>query len=159
MERHWRLSHARGYSGLGMYDAALGELEGLPIDDKEGNGLRVEILHAAKDWRKLRLAAAILVEHEPDEVGWWVSLAFATRRCVSIEEARKVLLRAETTHGEEAIVQFNLGCYACQLGALDEARDRVKRAIVANREFVEIARRDSDLAPLREHDPEFPKCE
>jgi Tfp pilus assembly protein PilF len=140
---------------LGMFNEALAELQKISIEDKEASALRVEVLHAAQKWTRLRRFAARLVDHEPGEVGWWVSLAFATRRCVSIQEARKLLLRAEELHADEAIVQFNLGCYACQIGALEEARDRVRRSIAADPHFLEIARNDSDLAPLRETDPQF----
>jgi Flp pilus assembly protein TadD len=118
--------------------------------------VRVALLHEAQDWTRLRELARGLVERSPREPGWWVSLAYATRRAESLEEAREILLAAESYHADQAIIQFNLGCYEAQLGALDAARTRVRRAIMLNEHYRVIARHDPDLDPLRVEDPEFP---
>ena len=56
---------------------------------------------------------------------------------------------AEQRHPEEATIQFNLGCYACQRGDLKVARERVTRAIALDAAFQQAASTDPDLAPLR----------
>jgi hypothetical protein len=33
-----------------------------------------------------------MVKVEPEEAGWWISLADSTRRCESIEKAKTILL-------------------------------------------------------------------
>lgn len=152
MKLRWHLSHARGYLELGMVREAAAELDAIPAADAdriEVCALRVAILHETKNWRALRQVAAKLVERQPEEAGWWVSYAFATRRAASLEKARAILLEAEKRHAKEAVIQFNLGCYACQLGDLDEARRRIGRAIGLNAEFRELAQHDPDLEPLR----------
>lgn len=159
MNLSWRLSHARGYLALGMLSAAEAELDAIDAADAaqpEVQALRVALLHEQQDWPRLQRLARDLVRLQPAEPGWWVSLAFATRRAESLEQARAILLEAEPQHGGEAIIQFNLGCYAAQLGALDEARSRVLRAIATSEDFREIARHDPDLEPLRAIDPGFP---
>jgi tetratricopeptide (TPR) repeat protein len=159
MNLRWRLSHARGYLELGMVREAAAELDAIEpadADDAAVRALRVALLHELQDWPRLQQLARELVARQPDEAGWWVSLAFATRRCESLEGARAILLEAEQRHAAEPVIHFNLGCYAAQLGALDEARVRVLRAIALSEDFRAIARSDPDLAPLRAVDPEFP---
>jgi lipopolysaccharide biosynthesis regulator YciM len=159
MNLHWRLSHARGYLALGMLrqaEAELRSVRGEDADRMEIKALLLAILHQKRDWRRLRRLAAELVKREPTEADWWVSLAFATRRVQSIDRARRILLEAEQLHPKEAVIQFNLGCYACQLGELEEARRRVMRSIALHASFREAAVADEDLAPLRAADPDFP---
>ena len=156
MNLRWHLSHARGYLDLGMVAEAEAELAaiGSPENDRpEVHAVRVALLHEKRDWHELRRIAAVLVERQPDEPGWWVSFAFATRRTMSLEEAREILLAAERAHPQEAIIHFNLGCYACQLGEFDEARRRVARSIELRSELRELAHHDPDLQPLRDQDP------
>jgi hypothetical protein len=155
MNLRWHLSHARGYLALGMLKEAQAELAAIPPPDAdrfEVHALRVALLHDKEDWRALRRLAADLVKRQPDEAGWWVSFAFATRRLTSIEKARAILLEAESHHPSEATIQFNLACYSCQLGDLDEGRRRLERAIKLDDKFREHARTDPDLAPLRAAD-------
>jgi hypothetical protein len=82
----------------------------------------------------------------------WVTWAYATRRCESLDAAEKILLAAEAQHPAEATIQFNLGCYACQRGDLATARRRVDRAISLDAKFTAAAATDPDLAPLRAHE-------
>ena len=91
-----------------------------------------------------------LVLRQPAESGWWITWAYATRRSQSLHAAEAILLEAERTHPQEAAIQFNLGCYACQRGDLAEARRRVDQAIALDKTFKESAATDPDLAPLRE---------
>jgi tetratricopeptide (TPR) repeat protein len=159
MNLRWRLSHARGYLELGMLREAEAELDAIDpadADHADARALRVALVHELQDWPRLQQIARNLVARQPEEPGWWVSLAFATRRCDSLERAREILLEAEQHHPAEAVIHFNLGCYAAQLGALDEARDRVMRSIALSEDFRAIARLDPDLAPLRAADPDFP---
>ncbi len=156
MNLRWHLSHARGYLDLGMLTEAEAELAAIPApenDAAEVHAMRVAILHEKRDWQELRRIAAALVQSQPNEPGWWVSFAFATRRTTSLEDAREILLAAERAHPQEAIIHFNLGCYACQLGELEEARRRVWRSIELRGELRELAHHDPDLQPLRDEDP------
>jgi predicted Zn-dependent protease len=159
MNLRWHLSHARGYLDLGMVREAAAELDAVDpshADDAAVRVLRVALLHEQQDWPRLQQVARELVARQPGEAGWWVSLAFATRRCESLERAREILREAEHRHPAEPVIHFNLGCYAAQLGDLDEARSRVLRAMALSEDFRAIARSDPDLAPLRAVDPGFP---
>lgn len=114
--------------------------------------LRVALLHEKRDWNKLRTFAAKLVKRQPEIVDWWVSLAFATRRAASVEAAQEILLEAEKRHGAEAIVHFNLGCYACVLGDIAGARRRVRKAALLDSQFGQMYKTDPDLEALRKAD-------
>ena len=43
---------------------------------------------AAKKWHMA--AASHLVKVEPEEAGWWINLAYATRRAESVEKAETI---------------------------------------------------------------------
>jgi tetratricopeptide (TPR) repeat protein len=152
MNLRWRLSHISGYLALGMVREAERELKTVrpeQADLLEVRAAEVAILHAKQNWRRLRSVAGALARRQPERVEWWVTHAYATRRAVSIEKARAILLEAENHHPAEAVVQFNLGCYASLLGELEEARRRVERAVALDPQFKVAADEDPDLEALR----------
>jgi len=153
MQLRWLLSHARGYLELGMVEEAAAELDAVPelsASEFDVRVLRALVLQEQKQWVRLAPVAAGLVREKPDNAGWWIMWAYATRRSASLAAAEKILLDAEANHSKEATIQFNLGCYACQRGDLATARTRVDRAIALDEHFRDAAATDSDLAPLRE---------
>lgn len=155
----WRLSHARGYLGLGMVGEAAAELEQVPAaaaQETEVLELRALILQEQEKWPALVETARQLVLRRPGEAGWWISWAYATRRSRSLEAAEAILVEAERTHPQEATIQFNLGCYACLRGDLTEARRRVERAVALDQSFRQAAASDPDLVRLRETDDGAP---
>ena len=80
-----------------MFDDAALALEEIAPEDKtrrEVLGARVGIYMAAKKWDMASAVASHLVKTEPGTSGWWVNLAYATRRCEGIESAEAVLLKA-----------------------------------------------------------------
>jgi len=156
MHARWRLSHARGFLELGLIDDAAAELAQLPLEEQDrpiALALRAAVLQEQERWPELALIARELVRQQPDESGWWIALAYATRRSESLREAEAILRQAEQRHPEDATIQFNLGCYACQRGDLHTARERVVRAISLDQAFRNAASTDPDLAPLRESGP------
>jgi hypothetical protein len=154
----WRISHVRGYLELGMVKEAKAELDAIADADArrpEVVALRVGMLQAAEQWRELRKYAQGLVEAEPGESGWWIIWAYAARRGSTVKAAEKILLAAEAQHPLDATIQFNLGCYACQLGDLSAAKARVVRAIGLDSSFLKHALEDPDLQPLRDAEPDW----
>ena len=81
----------------------------------------------------------------PNESGWWVSDAYATRRCLSIEQAREILLEALVHNYDDALIRYNLACYACQLGSPGECLDFLKEAVKRDEHFKAMAIADEDL--------------
>lgn len=152
MQPKWRISHARGYLELGMVEEAAAELAAVPAEAAETLevlGLQALVFQEQKKWAHLRVVTHKLVRMAPDDAGWWIMWAYAVRRSDSLEAAEKILHEAEVLHPKDATIQFNLGCYACQLGNLTNAKNRVDRAIALNAAFQQMAASDPDLEPLR----------
>jgi Flp pilus assembly protein TadD len=84
------------------------------------------------------MAAAVashLVKVDPETAGWWISLAYALRRTESVEKAEAVLLRAQMLHPEGAMIAFNLACYASVTRRMEEAKQRLRRAIKLDKDI------------------------
>src|SRR3954451_9959063 len=117
---------AIGYTELGMFEDANAELENVDPFNRttpEVLSIRAAIYHGTKKWDLLEVVARQLTRLEPENVQWVVSLAYATRRAVSIESAREILLAAEAHFPKEPVIPFNLACYYCQLGKQNTAKD------------------------------------
>jgi tetratricopeptide (TPR) repeat protein len=152
MQPKWRLSHVQGYLGLGMVHEAAAEFARLSPTERDTTPaltLRIALLQEKQDWPGVRDASIELVRRVPGEAGGWITWAYAVRRAESLLAAEEVLRIAETKHPHEPTIQFNLGCYAAQLGDLAEARRRIDRAIALDNNFRSLAGTDPDLAPLR----------
>ena len=79
-----------------MLDDAALVLEEIEPEDKtrsEVLGARVAIYLATEKWDMDAVVANHLVKVEPENCGWWIKLAYATRRCEGIESAEAILLR------------------------------------------------------------------
>lgn len=145
------LQAAVGYLELGMLVEANDEIEKLAPDLKTSSptlGVRMEIYRAAQKWRLMEVMALELWKRHQDEPVYWNDLAWAVRRADSLKAAQKILLNAAERFPGDAMTQFNLGCYACQLGNIDEAKERVRKAIELDAKFKMLALDDPDLEPL-----------
>ncbi|MGV3531740.1 MAG: TPR end-of-group domain-containing protein [Chthoniobacteraceae bacterium] len=89
-----------------------------------------------------------LAKNDPDEAQRAVSWAFATRRADSVEAAKRILLHALERHPAEAILHFNLACYAYQLGDMEGAKERLAEAFKTDPDWRMLALEDEDLRPL-----------
>jgi lipopolysaccharide biosynthesis regulator YciM len=92
------------YLELGIFDDATLALEEIAPEDKtrsEVLGARVAIYLAAEKWDMAVAVANHLVKIEPENSGWWINLAYATRRCEGIESAEAILLRARELHHDK----------------------------------------------------------
>jgi hypothetical protein len=148
-QRH--LTAAEGYVALGMYLDANAELEAIDAEVRhvaEVLAVRMEIYRGLKKWELMRTVAARLAAHDPDDVQWAISLAYATRRAQSIEAARRILLDAVEQHPGEPLLHYNLACYECQLGLLEVAKGRLAHAFKLAPKCRLMALEDDDLAPL-----------
>jgi hypothetical protein len=152
MNWKWRVRHARGYRELGLLKDAQRELDLIAqnrADESEALAEQAILSQEIGAWRKLATTCSILARRHCDDAGWWIMWAYGMRRADSLTAAEKILLEAETFHAANATIQFNLGCYACQLGNLPAAHLRVKRAIALDKQFQQMAKTDADLDPLR----------
>ena len=103
-----------------------------------------------KTWEaKKRPKETNFVQVSPDASESWICWAFAARRNTNIGDAQTILLDAEIQHPNDATIQFNLGCYACVMGNLAEAKRRGSAAIDLDSRFRTLALDAPDLQPLR----------
>ena len=115
-----------------MLDDAALALEEIEPEEKTRDdvlGARVNLYIAAKKWDMAAAVASHLVKVQPEKAGWWINLAYATRRCEGIESAEAILLRARELHHDNAVIEFNLACYASVACRFEEAKERLKRAV------------------------------
>jgi tetratricopeptide (TPR) repeat protein len=147
-----RLLAASGFAELSLFQEAVQELEELPESSKELPTVLVVWLEVYQRWQKWSEAESVatrLLEMDPEEPCWPIALAYATRRCRGLVFASEVLLQAGEKFPDCGTIQFNLACYAAQLGQLDEARQHLWRAIQLDKGFAAMAKIDPDLDPIR----------
>jgi tetratricopeptide (TPR) repeat protein len=89
-----------------------------------------------------------MVDWNPKEPGFFVELAYATRRAESIHAAHAILTRAAGLYPTDPTIQFNLACYEVQMGSIDQAKAHLKRATEIDAKFKLLALEDPDLEPL-----------
>jgi Flp pilus assembly protein TadD len=142
---------SNGYRELGMFDDAATALEEIEPEDKTRNEVlyaRVDIYLAAKKWDMATAVANHLVKVDPENPAAWINLAYAVRRAESIEPAEAILLKARALHPENALIAFNLACYASVTGCMEEAKVRLRQAIDLDNDIRRLALDDDDLRPL-----------
>ena len=110
--------------------------------------VRLAVYQAAKSWELAQVVAKQLAVDDRENPEWPISLAYATRRVMSIEAAKMILLAAAAKHPEEPIIHYNLGCYENQVGNLSAAKAHLKRAFELQSKCREMALDDPDLEPL-----------
>jgi Tfp pilus assembly protein PilF len=147
-----RLNAALGYLGLGMPQDAWNELEDIEAKDRarpEVLKVRVEVCRALKQWEMMAEVSNHLRKIEPDEVEHPLNMAHATRRFKSESEAADILSLALRRYCDDALVRYNLACYWCVMGRVEEAREMLGTACNKDESLRELAETDEDLAGLR----------
>jgi tetratricopeptide (TPR) repeat protein len=146
------LEYASGYLALGLLDEASDELEMIEGDDRMSADvmrLRVDLYHQAKQWDLLLAVARALARLAPEDEQGWISWAFALRELNRVSEAQEVLLKAVPIHGpSSAVLHYNLACYACLLGNMEEAKSRLSTACKMDAESKVDALDDPDLKAM-----------
>ena len=147
------LRRAYGFFGLEMFEDVQIELRAVPDKmpwSKQKRSLLTFLHQELGDWHMMKSFAKSLRSEFPDEVDWWVSEAYATRRADSIEDARGILLDGLTLHGESAIIRYNLACYASLLNSPGECLDLLKEAVRRDEKYKKIALGDEDLKAVHQ---------
>ena len=150
-----RLNAAVGWLGLGSRNDAKAELDAISVANQRHPDVldaRWAIHVQEKQWDAALDVARELLQRAPDRAEGWLHHAYALRRATDggLAKAWEALKPAAEKFPEEPIVPFNLSCYACQMGQLDEARIWLKRAIkVGGKDKIKLmALCDGDLEPL-----------
>ena len=142
---------AQGWLLLENYAAAERALRAIPAVFRkrpEVEQFRAQLHLSAGRWARAVPLLRRLVKQAPDEPQYWVSLAFATRRAESIAKAEMILVDASRRFPHEAVIWFNLACYAAQQGDLPNALGLLRAAVNRDVAYRDLAKTDPDLAPL-----------
>jgi hypothetical protein len=93
-----------------------------------------------------------MIAEAPEEPSGWLHRAYALRRVPSgtLQQAWDALRPAADKFPKEAIIAFNLACYACQMQQMDTALLWLKRAMEKDErdQIKKMALEDPDLQPL-----------
>ena len=76
-------------------------------------------------------------------------MAYAIRRLKGEAEAADILSLALRRYYDDALVRYNLACYWCVMGRVQEAREMLETAFKKDKGLRELAETDEDLAALR----------
>ena len=149
----FHLQAARGWLELGNPLEANEELEkispalGVHPDVLE---VRWQISAKAKKWEACVDLAEGLIALAPDNPFGWIHRSFALHELKRTQEAWDNLIRVTKKFPEEPIILYNLSCYACKLGNLQDALNWLQKAFaIGDPTKVKLmALVDPDLEPL-----------
>src|ERR1051325_3903481 len=150
-----RLNAVLGWLELDNPAEARAELKSLPPQLSE----RPEVLDLhwlldarQSNWEDALKVANRILQLEPDRPIGWLHRAYALRRVPEggLVKAAEALRPAFDKFPEDATIPYNLACYACQLGKLEEARNWLAQALKRGqkRKLKTMALADTDLEDL-----------
>ncbi len=148
------LNAAIGWLGLGDAVEAASELGKIPHNRAaHPDVLEVcwQVFAHQKLWDVALTTAETLVRIAPDRSSGWIDQSFTLHELKRTREAMDRLLEVETQFATIGVISYNLACYACQLGELEDARRWLKQAVKLQGKEVtrQMAMDDVDLKPLR----------
>jgi predicted Zn-dependent protease len=144
---------AQGWLELGNHVEANEELEKITPQSRAHPDvleMRWQIYAASKKWDAALDAAAALIQLDPEAPLGWVHRSYALHELKRTPEARDNLLRVVESFPLSATMRYNLACYECQLGRLQQARQWLEKAFKLGdaRRMKVVALEDPDLKPL-----------
>jgi Flp pilus assembly protein TadD len=148
------LNAAVGWAELGLPAEALIELSRLStslLGHPDVLNLRWR-LHAMKeDWEGALTVARAQLAVDPEQPESWINQSFALHELNRTREAFDTLVSVQEKFPKTGVIPYNLACYSCRLGELDDARVWIRRArkILGKDQLREMGADDPDLLPLR----------
>jgi tetratricopeptide (TPR) repeat protein len=148
---HLRAAH--GWFELGNHVEASRELEMISVQNRAHPSV-LEVLWAisaaAKNWEAALDIAATFIQLAPEHPFGWLHRSFALHELNRTAEARDNLLTVLGRFPDESILRYNVACYECQLGHLEQAKNWLRKAFkMGNPRTMKLAaQQDPDLQPL-----------
>ncbi len=147
------LRAASGWLDLNNPREAAAELQQLsPAARMHPDTLEVlwRLCAANQRWQEALEFGRLLVRLQPADPSGWLHRSYALHELRRTEEALLALVPAAAQFPEESVIPYNLACYCCQLGKLDEARAWLAHAVrLRGRDDIRaLALADPDLEPL-----------
>ena len=144
-----QLKAAQGFLELGDPDSAWDELESIPAEDRANPTvlwMRLEIYRSKERWNEMMAIAQHLVQVQPENPCHWVHLAWAERRAINVQKAEGTLLTAMDRFPDVGTIHYNLACYSCVAGRIEEGKERLETALRLEPSLRADALEDEDLA-------------
>jgi hypothetical protein len=149
------LEAAQGWLGFSDWREATEELDRItPEMRKHPSVLRTRILVciAAENWDLMHEIAQVLLLKLPYDAVVCVYAGMALDRLNRTEEACNLLASFAKRFPKHAQLHYDLACYACKIGSLEQAMASLERAIdLSEKDIRQQALDDPALEPLREN--------
>lgn len=152
-----QIRFAEGWLGLGNAEEAgkaIADLNSVEVNQPDVLALRWSIHAAVEQWEKAHRVALIQLKIDSDDVRGWINQSYALRRMPEggIRMAMDALLPALQKFPSEVLIPYNLACYQCRLGDLEEARTYLRVAFKRGerRQLLALALDDPDLKSIRD---------
>ena len=147
------LQAAQGWLELGNHLEANEELEQITAECRAHPAVlevRWQIYAKAKTWAGALDIAAALAQLVPEQPLGWLHRSYCLHELKRTEEARDNLLRVVDKFPEDPIMRYNLACYECQLGRMEQAKQWLEKAFTLGdpKKIKLMALDDPDLEPL-----------
>jgi hypothetical protein len=144
------LNSAEGWLGLGIVVEAeqeLGKLSMPVLGHPDVLRVKYHLHERVRNWERAAETAELLCHVVPETPFGWIHLAYALHELRRTREAYNVLAPVVERFSEEYVIRYNLACYSCQLGNLEEARGWLRKAIalIGADTIKEMASTDPDL--------------
>ncbi len=118
--------------------------------------VRWQIHARAEQWKACVEIASAIIVMASDRPSAWIHHSYALRRLSSggLQAAFDALYPAVRKFPCEPLIPFNLSCYTCQMGLLEDACDWLRRAFAlatrtgTKKRFKHMALDEPDLEPL-----------
>jgi len=160
----FHIEAAEGWLMLGNATEANEELEQITGENSCHPcvlSMRWQVYAAAQWWEAAYVVSKALCQLAPDSAEAWICQANTLRNYKGVIDAWTLLLSIVNKFPNDAIIRYNLACYAAQLNLLEEACGWLVQAFELE-ESVQLklaAVYDPDLQPLwerigRQHTPE-----
>ena len=154
VENRRHLDAAVGWIGLGNLSEAECEI----VQVACGFRLHADVLEVKWEidgrqerWEAAIVSAELLVENYPERCSGWLHRSYCLHELGRTLEAWNKLVPSVDRFPKEATIPYNLACYACRLGNLEQAQQWLEKAaaIRGRRAIKSLAVEDEDLVALR----------
>jgi len=146
------LESARGWYLLGNLKEANAELDRLPPPVRlhpDALEVRFAIYSRSRKWDACMDIAAALLGVAPERPTAWINSATVLHALNETRAAWDTLYNVMERFPKMPLIPYNLACYACVLGRMDDSLKMLERAVaVGGKEMQEMAQEDPDLRPI-----------
>jgi len=141
------LSAAEGWLELGNHKEALNELK--EIDPQLNTHpdvleIHLRVSEMMEDWNSCVDIANTLTKSMPEKLSYWIRRSYALHKLKRTQEAYDQLKPSLDSFEGEWLPLYNLACYTCMLGNVNDARKLIEKAIELGGNAVRLRALDDD---------------